>query len=185
MRNILILVVVASLFLVGCSAARELKKDNNALLRVYGKPELLNKAYSLWLSNNPIVNIPPTIIHGKDSVVYIKDTVIVDHVRDSLIQIACPTLNLDSLKKALTKTNTVIHYLHDTIPVIDTSCVRLYNIKVAENSYLTGQSNVKDKQLDDNKATIKKYRLITILGGILAVLIILFLSYLLIKPKIK
>jgi uncharacterized protein YceK len=182
MRNILIFAVVASL-LVGCSAAKEIRKDNQALTRVYGKPDLLNKAHALWLANNPIVNTPPTIIHGKDSIVYINDTVIVDHVRDSLIKIACPTLNLDSLKKALTKTNTVIHYKTDTLNIIDTSCARLYNQKVAENNYLTGQSNVKDRQLTDNKDEIRKLKLQRAIGAIIAGLLIIFFGYLLIKRK--
>lgn len=182
MRKYLTPIVVA-LFLTGCSTSREAKKDAQALVRIALSQKLSNEAHKIWLANNPTPYKPPVIIKGKDSIVYIYDTVFANPVGDSLIKIACPTLNMDSLRKALTRTNIEKHYIHDTLREIDSTYAALYYQKVAENEYLSGQSNVKDRQLAENAAELKSVKLQRTLGGIVAALIIGFLVYIVIRKK--
>ena len=146
------LILVTVLFLGSCTVTR----DRNAVTRVNSKPPLSEQAYNYYLTLHPIVQPRPVIIKGKDTTIYSTDTLIIDRVKDSLIKVACPLLNLDSLRKANTIVKYVDHYRVDTLPVIDTACAREYNKSKYDNGVLTGEN----KQLTIQKAQSDKTSII-------------------------
>lgn len=170
-----LLFFVTVLFFGSCTVTR----DRNAFTRVINNNDLLQKSYDYYNSLHPVVEPKPVIIKGKDTTIYSTDTLIIDRVKDSLIKIACPQLNLDSLRKANTIVKYVDHYRVDTLPVLDTTCQRKYNLSQYNVGVLSGKNEELNTQLliANKKSQNKLWWLIG------AGVIILGLIYLLFKKK--
>lgn len=176
------LFLIVTVLFLGCTVTR----DRNAVTRVNSKPTLSEQAYNYYIATHPIVEPKPVIIKGKDTTIYSTDTLIIDRVKDSLIKIACPSLNLDSLRKANTIVKYIDHYRVDTLPVLDTSCARKYNKSQYDNGVLTGEKTQLTAQVKqaDKKAQIRLYWIIG-LGLALAIAVFILLKNLFFKTKLK
>lgn len=175
MKQIIFLILI--LFVSGCTVT----KDNKAVSRVIASPVLTKRVVQYDAGGHPYV--PPSVVYvkGKDSIIEVP--VPVDVVRDSLIKVACPTLNLDSLKKALTRTITKERV--DTFFKADPKLSELFNQQQYNLSMIQGQYSQLQKQTDSYKKE-SQHRLWYIIGiSILAFIIIIFEAYLLLKPKAK
>lgn len=80
----------ACVVLGGCRAAREAKKDEQAIARILGKKELSDKMFAALEISHPCKPITTTIIKkGKDSFIYIPklvlDAVAYQKLKDSLL----------------------------------------------------------------------------------------------------
>lgn len=153
-------------------------KDTRALGRVLSNPDLREQVYQVQAGLHPLLPTDPVYIKGKDSIIEIRYPVYIKG-QDSIIQAQCPTLNLDSLKKALT-TIKIIRSV-DTLKVPDTTLRRMLDNAITSNYKLTGQLIEKDKQTEAYKKQNGKRNRIDIIGGAAALLIVGFLVYILIR----
>ena len=155
-------------------------KDTRALGRVMSNPILREKVYEVQSGLHPLININPVYVKGKDSIIEVQYPVYIPG-RDSIIKAQCPTLNLDSLKKALT--TIITKKSVDTQKVLDPNFQRILSNVIENNNRLTGQMIEKDKQIDSYKKDNGRRNRIDIIGGVVALFIIGFLIYLLIRKK--
>lgn len=129
-------------------ASRQTKRDDKIYKRAVTNERVFPRIGEKWNLENPITQ-KEIYIKGKDSIIEVP--VIVDVVRDSIIKVECPTLNLDSLKRALT--HVVIKLRIDTLIVADTTCERRLNSVLTNYSKLQGKS---EQQAIQQKDTEKK-----------------------------
>ena len=167
--------ILLTVLLFGCVAT----KDRKAVGRVLAKPALREQVYEVALGLHP-VNTIQIVTPGKDSIVYKHDTLKI--VKDSLIRIACPGINIDSLKNVLTDTVIEIHYqLPTVLTVQDTNVVRRLDLMTEKFNNLSGASVQKDLQITTLKKDLGKWRLWSIVAGFFLLAVIGFLIYLLIR----
>ena len=185
-----LLILIAGLY--SCSSAYQLRKDtkldNKAISRaVIRKATVMKPIGDMYNALNP-VEAKEVYVKGKETIVI--DSIPYDRVHDSLIEAKCPTLNLDSLKKALTKT--VYKTSVDTSKRVDTTCERKY-ISVnneliqskIESAKKDGQILELTNQLLKETKSSHKWMWIFIAAGVVILLENLLLLYNFIKPKPK
>lgn len=119
-------------------ASRQQKKDDKLQVEVIRNERVLPKVIDYWNFLHPITQ-KPIYIKGKDSVVYSTDSIYIDRVKDSLIKIECPYLNLDSLRKANTKIIREYHTSIDTIIQIDSMAQHKLIVSNANLLYMQGK----------------------------------------------
>lgn len=160
-------------------AARQTKKDNKIFAAAISNERVSPRLDAYYNGLHPIQQ--PILIRGKDSIIEVP--VIVDRVHDSIIHAACPALNLDSLKKALTSTVTKIRV--DTLKVPDSSCERRSQILQSNLSTLQGKYDQQNLQAAQEKKRGNKWLWLFI--GACAVLVIEngLLLYNFLRPKVK
>lgn len=161
--------ILISLVVCGCTVI----KDNKATNRVKNNPVLLEKVYEFALHQHPITPQQPIYIHGKDSVVYSHDTIPVDRVHDSIIKVACPLLDMDSLRKANVSIIREYHYITDTLIQKDTTCERKNTVLINTNNQLIGKNAQLNTDLDASKHKANVWMWIGI-GLIILVLVLGF-----------
>lgn len=181
--------LIICLTVCSCSSVR---RDQRHVGYITARPALISQITQIGNALNP-VNMQPTIIVGKDSIVSGKpDLKAIQEARrviDSLLQIKCPTasqIDRDSLIKAIRKEvrksvtpDTV--YLLKTITTPDTNCIHQYQILQGQNYSLQGQNIQQQKQISELKNSNSKKVWWLAGGGIIALLSIGLLVYLLIK----
>lgn len=131
-------------------AARQTKKDNKIFAAAISNPRVSQNLDAYYNLRHPMQK--PILVKGKDSIIEVP--VIVDRVHDSLIKIACPSLNLDSLKKAVATTKIILRI--DTLKLPDSSCER--RAQITQNSFVTlqGKYDQQNIQLTQEKKSVNK-----------------------------
>jgi hypothetical protein len=165
--------------IAGCSAykaARQTKKDDKLYKNATTNPRVAPRVAYDYNMLHPI-DQKTILIKGKDSIVI--DSIPYDRVRDSIIFSECPTLNLDSLKRALTRTITKIRT--DTLLIPDTSTLRRLGSVQANYTNLQGKYEQQTAQVSETKKDLSKWKLWSIVSGAFLLLVIGFLIYLLLK----
>ncbi len=169
--------ILMCLFLASCAVIKD-AKDNKAVGRVLSSPSLTDRVYKVAVGLHPV--FPDKIyIKGKDSTVY--DSIPYPMYIDSLIIKDCPKLNLDSLKRALSKT--IYIFRTDTLHIRDTTLLRLYEYEKDKNSFISGQLLEKDKTIDRYVKSYKRSALWNIGLSVIMIIVIIGSGYLLFKKK--
>ena len=133
-------------------ASRQTKKDNKLYVKAVANERVYPRIGERWNLDNPITQ-KTIYIKGKDSIIEVP--VIVDMVRDSIIKAECPTLNLDSLRKALTRT--VMHIRIDTFTQPDSNCIPKLHDAQLRNSNLQGKYDQQSIQLTQEQKKSSKW----------------------------
>lgn len=178
MRNLL-LILLATSALYSCKAIQE-ARDRKALGRVLTNQSLLDKAYQVGVGLHPTFP-ETTYVKGKDSVRI--DSVSYPVVDTLLIKEKCKELNIDSLKRLLTRT--VYYSRVDTFYRQDTVLRRQYDLLLTEKYYLQGQLLAVDGQLTQAQKTATKRLGYIWLTGVAGGLLVLLLTYFLIRRNGK
>lgn len=159
-------------------ASRQTKKDDKIYKNAVTNERVFPRVGEKWNLENPITQ-KTIYIQGKDSIIEVP--VIVDVVRDSIIKVECPTLNLDSLKRSLT--HVVIKLRIDTLIVADTTCERRLNSVLTNYSKLQGKSEQQTIQQKDTEKKKQKNFWLAIAGW--GAFVISWVGYFVIKIKSK
>ena len=195
MRQLPIFILIFLFF--GCSVA---KKNQKALNRVEADINLLNHAGNKWAKLNPCY--PDTVRIGKTITVidssYAKENI--DALNNTIAYLfsvisSNQNVNVDSLIEVTRKDveknckpKTIYVYRTDTLPA-DRREIEFLEQKVAdtklENAVLKGEVAQQELQIDELKAEKRKTMWWTIGGGLLALIIIGFLAYILLKGRGK
>jgi hypothetical protein len=155
MKTILFFLGVLYIAVLGSSctaykAARQTKKDNKIIVAAITNPRVSKSLDAYFTSLRPLQK--PVLIKGKDSIIEVP--VIVDRVHDSIIHALCPDLNLDSLRKAVATTKTILRI--DTLRVADSSCEPKLQIATSEINTLQGKLDQQASQLQEEKNNVKE-----------------------------
>lgn len=169
---------IAAYIFGGCAAykaARKEKKDNKLFASAISNKVVSNQLDYYFSLQHPIGE--PVLIPGKDSIIYTP--VYIDHVKDSLIKVACPFINLDSLRKA-NQVN-IYHVRVDTLKIPDTTSIRQLQTLQKNNANLQGKFDQQTIQVSDAKKDFSKWKLWSIISGIFLLAVIGFLIYLIFR----
>jgi hypothetical protein len=177
MKSLILVSVWIILSMMGCTTT----KDNRAVKRVQNKESLRETVYRYALQFHPIERPGQIITPGKDSIIYIRDTIVMDPKSDSAFHKGCPTVNLDSLRRKNRTTDTIKLFHTDTLRLMDTLCERKNLALIKDNGILIGQNN----QLQKENSELKKVARNRMLGIIGEAIAILFLAFLLMKNTFK
>ncbi|MEO9145075.1 MAG: hypothetical protein ABI237_05910 [Ginsengibacter sp.] len=184
----LFIIAFLAMFVSACGmaykAAQQRKNDDKLFAKAISNERVQDRVGNYWNAIHPITQ-KPTLIPGKDSVIYIHDSISVDKTHDSLIHVACPFLNLDSLRKANTKIIKEFHIQIDTLKVPDTSCSRSLNSVQINLSNTQGKNEVLTDQLNQAKKSGNKWMWLFIAACIVIAIENLLLLYNFLRPKIK
>jgi hypothetical protein len=146
MRNqtlfVLFIIAVCVSSCTAYKASRQQKKDDKLQVAILSNDRVLPKIIDYWNFAHPI-DQKPIYIKGKDSVVYSTDSFYVDRVKDSLIKIECPYLNLDSLRKANVTYKIQLRYRIDSFIIPDTTCERRLTVVTNTNTYMKSQYDLR------------------------------------------
>ena len=177
MRNLPLFLL--AIFMFSCSSTRrETRLDNKATSRVLSKSELTDKVGKVYLGLHP-TDQKIVYIRGRDSIIEVP--VAVDVVRDSIIKAQCPTLNLDSLKRALTRTITIIRT--DTVKEPDLITIRL--LEAVNTAYAKKEGQLTEVR-DSNtilKKDLSRRTMWLYVSVLVSILVIGGLLYLLFRKK--
>lgn len=167
--------LAVALMIASCATS----KDNKAFNRVTANTTLLNKAGRIWEKSNPCIPADPVYIKGK-TITTIDSSFAQDNINelnrkiDSLLQLNCPSPNIDSLKKAISsevskncKSKIIYHNTVDTVREPD---IRKLNLSLQDNANLQAENNhIKSDNSDLksrlNKRTWEFWGLIVLIAG--------------------
>jgi hypothetical protein len=156
-------------------AARQEKKNSKLFAAAISNKIVSDQLDYYYSLQHPMGK--PVLIQGKDSIIYTP--VYIDRVKDSLIKIDCPSIDLDSLRKA--SQSTVIRVRVDTLFTPDTSSVFQLQILKANNASLQGKFDQQKEQSAVVKKDFSKWKLWSIVSGFFLLAVIGFLIYLLFR----
>src|SRR5690348_2783761 len=171
-------VLMAAYIFAGCAAykaARQEKKNSKLFAAAISNKVVSDQLDYYYSLQHPIGK--PVLIQGKDSIVYTP--VYIDRVKDSLIKVACPSIDLDSLRKA--SQSTVIRVRVDTLFTPDTSSVFQLQILKANNASIQGKFDQQKEQSAIVKKDFSKWKFWSIVLGFFLLAVIGFLIYLLFR----
>lgn len=171
-------VIFIAVWGISCTAykaARQVKKDNKLFAAAISNKVVSDQLDYYFSLQHPIGE--PVLIRGKDSIIYTP--VIVDRVHDSLIKVACPSIDLDSLRKA--NQSVVTHVRVDTVPGSDTNSIRQLQILQLKYANLQGKYEQQTAQVSATKKDFSKWKLWSIVFGVFLIAVIGFLIYLLLR----
>jgi hypothetical protein len=131
--------------------ARQEKKDNKLFAAVISNKIVSDQLDNYFSLQHPIGK--PVLIQGKDSIIYTP--VYIDRVKDSLIKVACPEIDLDSLRKA--GTVNIYHVRIDTFKIPDTTSIRQLQLIQKSNANLQGKYEQQNIQLIAEKKRSNKW----------------------------
>lgn len=147
--------------LFSCTTSRQLKEDNKTFVAAISNPRVYDRLDHYILSQHSFP--APTVIKGKDSIIevtYLKT----DTLRDSIIRIQYPKLNLDSLRQTLTRTITKIRV--DTVKGTDSLCQSTLQTLLYNISNLEGKNKAQELEIIGLKKSSNKWLWSFILTGI-------------------
>lgn len=156
-------------------AARQEKKDNKLFAAVISNKIVSGQLDNYFSFQHPIGK--PVLIQGKDSIIYTP--VYIDRVKDSLIKVACPEIDLDSLRKV--STVNIYHVRIDTLKIPDTASIRQLQLVQKNNANLQGKYEQQTAQVSATKKDFSKWKLWSIVSGFFLLAVIGFLIYLLLR----
>lgn len=132
-------------------AARQVKKGDKIFAAAISNEDVSQRLDAYYNVLHPLQKI--VLVKGKDSIIEVP--VIIDRVHDSIIHAACPTLNFDSLKKAVATTKLIMRV--DTLKVPDSTCERRAQIVQNNYSNLQGRFEQQSEQLSVEKKRGNKW----------------------------
>jgi hypothetical protein len=156
-------------------AARQEKKNSKLFAAAISNKIVSDQLDYYYSLQHPIGK--PVLIPGKDSIIYTP--VYIDRVKDSLIKISCPEIDLDSLRKA--GTVNIYHVRIDTLKIPDTTSIRQLQLIQKNNANLQGKYEQQTTQVSATKKDFSKWKLWSIISGFFLLAVIGFLIYLLIR----
>ena len=156
-------------------AARQEKKDTKLFAAAISNKIVSDQLDNYYSLQHPIGK--PVLIPGKDSIIYTP--VYIDRVKDSLIKVACPSIDLDSLRKA--NQSIVLHIRVDTLQIADTTSIRQLQVLQKNNAQLQGKYEQQTTQVSATKKDFSKWKLWSIVFGVFLIAVIGFLIYLLLR----
>lgn len=156
-------------------AARKEKKDTKLFAAAISNRVVSDQLDYYFSLQHPVGK--PILIQGKDSIVYTP--VYIDRVKDSLIKIACPLIDLDSLRKV--STVNIYHVRVDTFKIPDTTSIRQLQTIQLNNANLQGKYEQQNIQVSVIKKDFSKWKLWSIVSGFILLAGIGFLIYLLLR----
>lgn len=174
----LLYIAVSGLSCTAYKALRQTKKDNKIFAAAISNDRVSQRLDAYYNTLHPLQK--PVLVKGKDSIIEVP--VIVDRVHDSIIHADCPSLNLDSLKKAAATTKLILRV--DTLKLPDSSGERRAQIVQSNLSNLQGKYEQQTLQVNEVKADKKKATLWLIGVSVFSVLAIGGLAYLLFRKKL-
>ena len=157
-------------------ASRQTKKDDKIYKNAVTNERVFPRVGEKWNLENPITQ-KTIYIQGKDSIIEVP--VIVDVVRDSIIKVECPTLNLDSLRRTLIRT--VTHIRIDTFIQPDSNCIPKLHDAQLRNSNLQGKYDQQATQLIQEQKKSSKWLWLFIVAA--SVFILSWGAFIFIKAK--
>jgi hypothetical protein len=156
-------------------AARQEKKNSKLFAAAITNKVVSDQLDYYFSLQHPIGK--PVLIPGKDSIIYTP--VYIDRVKDSLIKVACPELNLDSLRKA--NQSVVTHVRVDTFPGTDTNSIRQLQVLQIKYANIQGKYDQQTAQVSTTKKDFSKWKLWSIVSGFFLLAVVGFLIYLLLR----
>lgn len=163
-------------------AARQNKRNNKLYSQVIGNEIVANRVTTTMNAVNPI-SVKPIYIQGKDIITI--DTLESPLIMvDSILTNNCPTLNIDSLKKLLTRIIHIKTLKVDTTYLVDSSCQRNLKSQTNDLNVLKGINQQQTTEITAIKSSKRSITIWFISYILVSIIVIVGLLYLLFTKKL-